>query len=1073
MTLIKKIYNKWMENHSRSFQVKFYYKLLAVFGVTSVMILTASLCGYKVLQEAFQAQSDVMIDRMHRLIELSEIQKRLHRLHLLETDIRFRTAERNVEPQHLDSLIKDVDSRLAALLTYDFAQISGTANQLANHWRSYHNQLKQMMPAGSAAAFPPHPADSPPFDTGFQTLLDRLDTLIQHENRQVETRRLSAGISLQRRRQFFQWISIAGVLTGFMAIMVLSLSLTRRIQHLKQGIAGLTDKDWRHSLRIRGNDEVTDLTITFIEMRAELYQREQALLESERKHRTLIENLPEYIFYKDRQFTFITCNEKFARLFNLSSDQIIGKDDHCLFPASSAEHFQQEDQTIVQSGTPWETEYHFRQNGHDMWLHVIKTPVRDKYGHITGLLGVMRDITDDKIAHEQLQASEEKFRQLAENINQVFFIIDKATREMLYVSPAYETLWPHSREQLLTSPHIFMEAIHPEDRPEVQSVYEALFQNNKPCNHEYRLVSPDGKIRWIQDRCFPIENENGEVYRFARIAEDITERIALYTLIRENEERYRCMFEENHAVMLLIDPHDGTVVDANPAACEFYGYDRSSLTRMSITDMTSLPETKTFQTIHLAMEKGRDVHISKHRVANGERRDVKIYTVAIHIHNRELLYGIIHDITDRMRAEQKIQQRLKIENALTKSAQMLMSSDDADLDRFMALIGQAFAVDSACLFRIQGPGRRTDLIHEWHLATVEDRIRQVCAMDGMETVQQEKQANGDPKDSICAMSVLCNHTTPPSLSNLNGNRSALCVPIFSEADAISGFIFIENFFTSRHWLSEDVDALGLAAELVGSHWNRIDSRRELIRERQRLAGFLDGHPIPTILINQKHQIELWNRACEALTGIMKDEVLHKRLSSRMFPLELKAERPLLANCVLEKDESLLHRIYGPKKLSPSSLIPHAFEALEVLDFGEGEKEFFLHAARVCDAGGNVLGAIETLQDISQQQRAIKALIKSEKRFRELVENLQVGLCIIKQENIVYMNPRQKELLGLNDSILQQSLSLKDIRIFPGDSEKFKHAYDMDYLSDHHTLDQIIRLFPRTSSPEGNEPIWLN
>jgi hypothetical protein len=51
--------------------------------------------------------------------------------------------------------------------------------------------------------------------------------------------------------------------------------------------------------------------------------------------------------------------------------------------------------------------------------------------------------------------------------------------------------------------------------------------------------------------------------------------------------------------------------------------------------------------------------------------------------------------------------------------------------------------------------------------------------------------------------------------------------------------------------------------------------------------------------------------------------------------------------------------------------------------------------------------------------------------------------------------------------------LKDIRIFPGDSEKFKHAYDMDYLSDHHTLDQIIRLFPRTSSPEGNEPIWLN
>ncbi|MBR8833384.1 MAG: PAS domain-containing protein [Stigonema ocellatum SAG 48.90 = DSM 106950] len=133
------------------------------------------------------------------------------------------------------------------------------------------------------------------------------------------------------------------------------------------------------------------------------------------------------------------------------------------------------------------------------------------------------DITAKKQAESALRQSEERFRQLAENIHAVFLMIDVETRQVLYVSNAYEIIWQRSCHRLYQNWSTWLDAIHPDDRQGVEMAFIELLETGK-YDIEYRIIRPDGSIRWIRDRAFPIKNEAGVVVRVAGIAEDITER---------------------------------------------------------------------------------------------------------------------------------------------------------------------------------------------------------------------------------------------------------------------------------------------------------------------------------------------------------------------------------------------------------------------------------------------------------------------------------------------------------------------------------------------------------------------
>lgn len=133
------------------------------------------------------------------------------------------------------------------------------------------------------------------------------------------------------------------------------------------------------------------------------------------------------------------------------------------------------------------------------------------------------DITRRKLAALALESSEEKFRQLAENIREVFWMMNATGTEILYISPAYEQIWGRSCASLYALPMDWIEAIHPDDREQAHETFMKQLQGDDVAS-EYRITTPDGVERWIRDRAFPIRDQAGELVRIAGIAEDITER---------------------------------------------------------------------------------------------------------------------------------------------------------------------------------------------------------------------------------------------------------------------------------------------------------------------------------------------------------------------------------------------------------------------------------------------------------------------------------------------------------------------------------------------------------------------
>ncbi|MDD3518121.1 MAG: EAL domain-containing protein [Chromatiales bacterium] len=144
----------------------------------------------------------------------------------------------------------------------------------------------------------------------------------------------------------------------------------------------------------------------------------------------------------------------------------------------------------------------------------------------------------------------------------------------------------------------------------------------------------------------------------------------------EREALYEGMFLTNNAVKLLIDPDDGHIVDANPAAAEFYGYPLETLKRMRIIDINALPEQEVHAEMARARAKGKLYFEFPHRLANGEIRQVEVHSGPVDLHGRRLLFSIIHDITERWRAERRVRRLSNFYAALSQTNQAIVRIDD-------------------------------------------------------------------------------------------------------------------------------------------------------------------------------------------------------------------------------------------------------------------------------------------------------------------------------------------------------------------------------------------------------------
>jgi PAS domain S-box-containing protein len=430
-------------------------------------------------------------------------------------------------------------------------------------------------------------------------------------------------------------------------------------------------------------------------------QAEAALHRSEQLYRTLVDNFPNgAVVLFDHDLRYLLMGGVGLAGAGLSKAEMEGKTIWEIFPAEVCEMI-----------APWlrqalagETVIVEVPDGDRLYIdHHI--PVRDHQGNIIAAIAMFQDITERKRSENALRDSEEKFRQFAENSRGVMLIRQVDSGDLLYVNPAYEQIWGQTIESLYENPDSWKAFLHPYDRERTYAAYEAASEKGN-FDQEYRIVRPDGSIRWIWGRSFPIRDTSEKIYRIGTIGEDITERkqteqelqITLNKLYQlnqdlenqvqertqalQNSEKFLNSIIENIPNMIFVkDADELKFIRLNKAAENLLGYAREELIGKSDHDFFTPEEANFFVSEDRKTLASQNISEILEEEIHTKHQGIRIlHTKKIAITNKhgqpKYLVGVSEDITDRKEAEQIIKQQAEREHLLLQTTQRIRQSLD-------------------------------------------------------------------------------------------------------------------------------------------------------------------------------------------------------------------------------------------------------------------------------------------------------------------------------------------------------------------------------------------------------------
>jgi PAS domain S-box-containing protein len=282
---------------------------------------------------------------------------------------------------------------------------------------------------------------------------------------------------------------------------------------------------WIGTLKGLGFVLITGLLLLYL-----MKREEKARERSETFYQTLVDSMEDALIVLNVPTrSIIFANPAASTIFGYSNDEFIGRKTEFLHV--SQQHFDEFHNRGIDDlskGRPFHTQFEMRRKDGSTFpsSHVVSLVTLSDGSQIA--LSMISDQTHLQQSAQRIEEQEKLLRQVAENLREVFWISDTAKQRLEYVSPAYREVWGRDPAELYDNAMGFVEAVHEEDRDWVKREVERQAEGNYDV--QYRIVRPDGEIRWIWDRARPIVNDQGEVYRLVGIAEDITQ-----LKIREDE----------------------------------------------------------------------------------------------------------------------------------------------------------------------------------------------------------------------------------------------------------------------------------------------------------------------------------------------------------------------------------------------------------------------------------------------------------------------------------------------------------------------------------------------------------
>jgi PAS domain S-box-containing protein len=403
----------------------------------------------------------------------------------------------------------------------------------------------------------------------------------------------------------------------------------------------------------------TGIRTVFIKDTNVLRETQNSLRESEKRFRFLSQAAFEGILiHKDGVLLF--ANDQLYEMFGYEPQELMGKRTIPIGIAPESLPFVEEQ---IRFGTSTTYEAMGRKKDGTIFpilIHAKSMEYQDNEVRVAAI----RDLSHIRQAESNLRKSEERFRAMAENIREVFWLFDWKNQKFEYISPAYEEIWGRPIEDLYKNYEEWAASIYPDDSVYAQESFERIVQTGGGETRQYRIVRPDGNVRWVSDRGFAVTDDKGDVVRIAGIAEDITEQQQALNTLCESEEKFRTVTDQSPNMIFI--NHQGKVVYVNRKCEQIMGYSRDEFYNPDFDFMALIaPESRDLiQSNFKRHMQGEEIARYECPLINrdGNRIDVIITTKSINYAGERSVLGIITDITERKKAEEALQAKdIKLE----------------------------------------------------------------------------------------------------------------------------------------------------------------------------------------------------------------------------------------------------------------------------------------------------------------------------------------------------------------------------------------------------------------------------
>jgi PAS domain S-box-containing protein len=335
--------------------------------------------------------------------------------------------------------------------------------------------------------------------------------------------------------------------------------------------------------------------------------------------------------------------------------------------------------------------YWVTKSGALRFIQWSNSAVTDDNGRVARVIGTGIDVTDRRDAEAQLHESQARFQEVASAIPLVLWILDPHSNQVHYVSPGFEKIWGRSLPDPAIAFEIFRNSIHPDDREAMFRKLQRQAADVEPGHSEYRIIRPDGEVRWIRSRTFPMRDARGEIRRIMGYAEDVTERKVTEQALEKSEARLQAL-SENALDITAIVAADKTIQFITPSVKRILGYATEDLIGRKCFDICHPDDvTETEAAYQRAIDNPGTVTAVMRRMRHADGSWINFESFWISLLADPHINGIVvtsRDVTGRVRAQQALREAQGRERALLDSIPYAAWLKDA-AGRYIA-VNQAF-----------------------------------------------------------------------------------------------------------------------------------------------------------------------------------------------------------------------------------------------------------------------------------------------------------------------------------------------------------------------------------------------